>query len=132
VPGMGGVAGRAVVRHTGVDKISFTGSTATGQEIIRESAGNLKRLSLELGGKSPNIVFGDAELDIAVPGVARAIFGNSGQVCTAGARVLVQDEIYDDFMAGMVAFAEKLRIGPGLTPGSQVGPLISAAQLSRV
>ncbi|WP_292963842.1 aldehyde dehydrogenase family protein [Novosphingobium sp. UBA1939] len=132
VTGLGAQAGAALVAHPGVDKISFTGSTATGQSILRESAGSLKRVSLELGGKSASIVFADADLAKAIPGVAMGIFGNSGQVCAAGSRLFVHDAVYDQFLEGLAAFAAKLVVGPGTRDGVHLGPLISAGQKSRV
>lgn len=132
VTGLGTQAGSALVAHPGVDKISFTGSTATGQSILRESAGSLKRVSLELGGKSASIVFADADLAKAIPGVAMGIFGNSGQVCAAGSRLFLHDAVYDQFLEGLAAFAAKLVVGPGTRDGVHLGPLISAGQKSRV
>ncbi|WP_213956888.1 aldehyde dehydrogenase family protein [Variovorax sp. dw_954] len=127
-----GEAGAALAEHPGVDKIAFTGSTEVGQKIIRASAGNVKRVSLELGGKSPNIVFADADLDAAVPGAAMAVFANSGQICSAGTRLYVQRSIYDEFVERVAAFAGTLRVGNATDPESQLGPLVSAAQLERV
>jgi aldehyde dehydrogenase (NAD+) len=132
VTGFGETAGAALAGHDGVDKIAFTGSTATGQSIVRASAGNLKRLSLELGGKSPDIVFADADLAAAIPGAAMAAFGNSGQVCSAGTRLFVQREVYDEFIDKVCRFAEGLVVGDGLDPLTQLGPLVSETQLSRV
>lgn len=132
VPGRGEVAGAALSAHRDVDKIAFTGSTATGQEILRSSAGNLKRVTLELGGKSPNIVFADADLDRAAEGAAMAAFGNSGQVCSAGTRLFVERQIFDEFMDRVAQVAENLKIGNGLDRATQLGPLVSAAQLERV
>jgi aldehyde dehydrogenase (NAD+) len=125
-------AGTAIANHPGIDKITFTGSTATGQSIIRASASNLKRLSLELGGKSPDIVFNDADLDAAVPGAAMAVFGNSGQSCAAGTRLFVQDGIYEEFVSRVADFASKLKVGDSLDPLTDIGPLISARQMERV
>ena len=125
-------AGAALAEHPGVDKIAFTGSTEVGQKIIRASAGNVKRVSLELGGKSPNIVFADADLDAAVPGAAMAVFANSGQICSAGTRLYVQRSIYDEFVERVAAFAKGLRVGPSLDPATELGPLVSAEQLDRV
>ena len=132
VTGLGTQAGAALVAHPGVDKISFTGSTATGQAILRESAGSMKRVSLELGGKSASIVFADADLAKAIPGVAMGILGNSGQVCAAGSRLFLHDAVYDRFLEGLAAFAAKLVVGPGTRDGVHLGPLISAGQKSRV
>ncbi len=131
VPG-GGAAGAALAEHSDVDKIAFTGSTATGQAIVRASAGNLKRLSLELGGKSPDIVFADADLDQAVPGAALAVFANSGQVCSAGTRLFVQRKVYDEFVGRVAEFGKAMKIGDVLDPQTQMGPLVSEKQLDRV
>ncbi len=131
VPG-GVEAGTALVNHAGVDKITFTGSTATGQSIVRASAGTMKRLSLELGGKSPDIIFDDADLDAAVPGAAMGVFGNAGQSCAAGTRVFVQDRVYAEFVERVAAFGKSLKVGDSLDPASDIGPLISARQMDRV
>jgi aldehyde dehydrogenase (NAD+) len=116
VPGYGETAGAALASHPGVDKIAFTGSHVTGQSIIRASAGNLKRVSLELGGKSPDIVFADADLDAAVPGAAMAVFANSGQICSAGTRLFVEHKIYDEFVSRVAEYGKKLQVGKGLDP----------------
>jgi aldehyde dehydrogenase (NAD+) len=131
VPG-GVAAGAALAAHPGVDKIAFTGSHTAGQDIVRASAGNLKRLTLELGGKSPDIVFADADLDKAVPGAAMGIFANSGQVCSAGSRLFVQRAIYEEFLERLTAFTAQLVVGDALDPATQLGPLVSARQLERV
>ncbi|MBT2304836.1 aldehyde dehydrogenase family protein [Variovorax paradoxus] len=131
LPGKGD-AGAALAAHHGVDKIAFTGSTSTGQNIIRAAAGNVKRLSLELGGKSPDIVFADADLDAAVPGAAMAVFGNTGQVCSAGTRLFIEAPVYDEFVERVAAYARTIRIGDSLDPQTQMGPLVSARQLERV
>jgi aldehyde dehydrogenase (NAD+) len=131
VPG-GAEAGAALAAHPDVDKVAFTGSVATGQAIVRASAGNLKRLTLELGGKSPDIVFADADLDAAVPGAGMAIFGNAGQVCSAGSRLFVERPIYDEFVARVADFGAGLKVGNGVEPDTQMGPVVSAAQLDRV
>jgi aldehyde dehydrogenase (NAD+) len=115
-----------------VDKVAFTGSHLTGQSIIRASAGNLKRVSLELGGKSPDIVFADADLDQAVPGSGMAVFANSGQICSAGTRLFVERKIYDEFVGRVAEFSKTLRVGDGRDPDTQVGPLVSEEQLKRV
>ncbi|WP_442868363.1 aldehyde dehydrogenase family protein, partial [Bradyrhizobium sp. CCBAU 11445] len=132
VPGYGETAGAALAAHNGVDKLAFTGSHLTGQKIVRASAGNLKRLSLELGGKSPDIVFADADLDAAVPGAAMAVFANSGQVCSAGTRLFVERRIYSEFTQRVAEFSRSLKLGNGLDPETQVGPLVSSEQLDRV
>ncbi len=132
VPGYGETAGAALASHLDVDKVAFTGSHLTGQKIVAASAGNLKRVSLELGGKSPDVVFADADLDAAVPGAAMAVFANSGQICSAGTRLFVERKIYEEFTARVAAFGRGLRIGDGRDPATQVGPLVSAEQLDRV
>jgi len=132
VPGYGETAGAALASHPGVDKVAFTGSHLTGQSIVRASAGNLKRVSLELGGKSPDIVFADADLDAAVPGAAMAVFANSGQICSAGTRLFVESKVYDEFVGRVAEFGKKLQVGNGLDPNTQIGPLVSQQQLERV
>jgi len=132
ITGFGETAGAALTSHPDVDKVAFTGSTLTGQAIVRAAAGNLKRVSLELGGKSPDIVFADADLDKAVPGASMAVFGNSGQVCCAGTRLFVERRVYDEFVTRMSQFAAALRVGDSLNPETQIGPLVSAQQLDRV
>lgn len=132
VPGFGGTAGAALAAHPDVDKIAFTGSTATGRKVIEASGGNMKRVAVELGGKSPDIMFADANLDEAIPGAAMACFNNSGQVCYAGSRLFVQSSIYDEVVERIGAFAGTLRVGNGLDPDTQLGPLISQAQFDRV
>lgn len=132
VTGLGAEAGAALAAHPGVDRVTFTGSTATGREIIKASAGNMKRLQLELGGKSPDVVFADADLDKAVPGVAMAVYNNSGQICFAGTRVFVQRKIHEEFAERMAAFGKALKVGDPLDPATQIGPLISGRQLDRV
>jgi len=131
-PGFGPTAGAALAEHTDVNKIAFTGEHTTGQLIVKASAGNLKRVSLELGGKSPDIVFDDADLDQAVPGTAWAIFRNSGQVCCAGSRLFVEQKIYDRFVSRVAEYASTIKVGNGLDPSTQMGPLISKEQLERV
>jgi acyl-CoA reductase-like NAD-dependent aldehyde dehydrogenase len=131
VTGAGSV-GAALAAHSAIDKISFTGSTATGRKIIQAAAGNLKKLTLELGGKSPAIVFADADLDQAAEGVANGIFRSAGQVCVAGSRLFVERKVYADFVQRVAAVAGKLRIGPGLDPASEIAPLISHAHRERV
>jgi aldehyde dehydrogenase (NAD+) len=132
VPGFGETAGAALAAHRDVDKVAFTGSHLTGQKIIQASAGNLKRVSLELGGKSPDVVFADADLDAAVPGAGMAVFANSGQICSAGTRLFVERKIYDEFAGRVAAYGKSLRVGDGADPETQVGPLVSAEQLDRV
>ena len=127
-----GTAGAALAAHPGVDKVAFTGSTEVGQKIIQASAGNIKRVSLELGGKSPNIVFDDADLELAVPASAMAVFANSGQICSAGSRLFVQRGIYDEFVERLSVFTRSLKVGDPRDPKTQLGPLVSRAQLDRV
>lgn len=131
VPG-GREAGTALTDHPGVDKITFTGSTATGQDIVRASAGTLKRITLELGGKSPNIVFADADMDLAVQGAAMAVYSNCGQVCAAGSRLFVERKVYEAFVDRLAAHTRQVRVGDPLDPQTEVGPLISARQMDRV
>ncbi|AGT10365.1 aldehyde dehydrogenase family protein [Paracoccus aminophilus] len=132
VTGMGLEAGAALAAHPEVDKIVFTGSTATGQAIARAATGTLKRVTLELGGKSPVIICKDADLDKAVPVAAMSVFANSGQVCIAGSRLFVERGVQDEVLARLADFAQKLRVGDGLDPGVDLGPLISARQAERV
>jgi acyl-CoA reductase-like NAD-dependent aldehyde dehydrogenase len=132
VPGFGADAGAAMANHDGIDKISFTGSTAVGKQLVRASAGNLKRVTLELGGKSPCVVFDDADMDIAIPGAAMAIAANTGQICFAGSRLFVQRKSYDKVVAGIGAYLQKLKIGNGLEPDTVLGPLVSLKQRERV
>ena len=132
VTGYGETAGAALSGHPDVDKVAFTGSHLTGQKIVQASAGNLKRVSLELGGKSPDIVFADADLDAAVPGAGMAVFANSGQICSAGTRLFVEREIYDEFTARVAEFSKSLKVGNSSDPATQVGPLVSPEQLDRV
>ncbi len=132
VTGYGAAAGRPLAEHQGVDRIAFTGSVGTAQTIVRASAGNLKRLQMELGGKSPDIVFADADLDKAVPGAAMGVYTNSGQVCVAGTRIFVQRSIHDEFVDRIAEFTATIRVGDGRDPETQLGPLISKRQLDRV
>lgn len=132
VPGYGETAGAALASHMGVDKVAFTGSHLTGQKIVQASSSNLKRVSLELGGKSPDIVFADADLEAAVPGASMAVFANSGQICSAGTRLFVERKVYEEFTQRVADFARSLKVGNGLDPQTQVGPLVSSEQLERV
>src|SRR5262249_43589668 len=125
-------AGAALAAHPGVDKVAFTGSAEVGRLILKAAAGNLKKVSLELGGKSPVVVFPDADLGVAVPGAARAIFNNSGQVCAAGSRLYAHKSVFDKLVAGVAQEAAKLKLGHGLNPDTQMGPLVSQDQLDRV
>lgn len=132
VPGYGHSAGQHLAEHVDVDKIAFTGSTETGRKIIKASSGNLKRVSLELGGKGPNIVFEDAPLAAAVGGSAFAIFHNQGQACIAGSRLLLQESIADEFLERFIALAESIKVGHPLDPATEMGPLTSKTHLERV
>jgi phenylacetaldehyde dehydrogenase len=132
VTGNGESAGAALVAHPGVDKISFTGSTQVGRLIGEAAARDLKRFTLELGGKSPMVVMGDADLDIAIPGTAIGIFANHGQNCCAGSRLFVHDSVYDEVIEGLAQIAGKLKLGPSLSRDTEMGPLISKAQQRRV
>jgi aldehyde dehydrogenase (NAD+) len=132
VTGRGATAGAALAAHPGVDKIAFTGSTETGRRIVEAATGNLKRVSLELGGKSPNIVFADADLEAAVPVVAMGVFGNTGQMCVAGTRVFVERPVYEEFVERQADYARNLRVGRSVDPQTQLGPLVSSRQLDRV
>ncbi|HEY8513913.1 MAG TPA: aldehyde dehydrogenase family protein [Candidatus Binatia bacterium] len=132
VPGFGPTAGGALVKHPGVDKIAFTGSTEVGKEIHRETANTLKRVSLELGGKSPNIVFADADVEAAVKGALMGVFFNQGQVCCAGTRLFVEQKMHDEFAQELAKYAGSMQQGPGLDPKTQIGPLVSEEQLQRV
>lgn len=128
----GAETGSALVDHPDVDKISFTGSTAVGREIGAKAGRALKRLTLELGGKSPNIVLPDADLDAAIKGSYQGIYYNTGQVCNAGSRLFVQRDQFDEVVAGLAAAAGKARLGAGLDPDTQLGPVVSAEQRERV
>jgi acyl-CoA reductase-like NAD-dependent aldehyde dehydrogenase len=127
-----GETGAALVDHRGVDKIAFTGSTAVGREIGEKAGRDLKRVTLELGGKSPNIVLPDADLEAAVKGSYQAIYFNTGQACNAGSRLFVHKDQFDQVVAGLAEAAAKSKVGPGLDPSSQLGPLVSAEQEERV
>jgi acyl-CoA reductase-like NAD-dependent aldehyde dehydrogenase len=131
-PGFGELAGAALVRHPGVAKIAFTGSLEVGRQVAAHAAPTLKHVSLELGGKSPNIIFGDADLEAAAAAAASAIFGNTGQVCSAGSRLMVQHDAYDEVVERVGGHAQELRMGPGLRPETTLGPLVSSAQHERV
>jgi len=132
VNGYGETAGAALAAHENVDKIAFTGSTHVGKLVLRAAEGNLKKVTLELGGKGPNVVFDDADVEAAVAGAADAIFFNQGQVCCAGSRLYVQSGIYDDLVAGVTEAALNIKVGDGLLPDTQMGPLVSSEQLERV
>jgi phenylacetaldehyde dehydrogenase len=132
VPGYGETAGAALAAHPDVDKIAFTGSTEVGKLIVHAAAGNLKKVSLELGGKSPNVVYKDADLESAIPGAASAIFFNQGQCCCAGSRLYVEKPIFDQVVEGVANYAKKINVGSGLDPKTSMGPLVSDEQLRRV
>jgi phenylacetaldehyde dehydrogenase len=133
VPGFGETAGAALAAHDDVDKVAFTGSTEVGKLIVQAAAGNLKKVTLELGGKSPNIVFKDApNLEIAIRGAANAIFFNHGQCCCAGSRLLVEKDIFDEVVEGVSEIANRIKLGPGLAPDTEMGPLVSQEQFDRV
>ncbi|WP_093039392.1 aldehyde dehydrogenase family protein [Roseovarius azorensis] len=132
ITGFGETAGAAIAAHPDIDKVSFTGSSEVGRIIVKAAAGNLKRVSLELGGKSPVIVLPDADLSAAIPGIARGIFHNSGQVCTAGSRLYAHRNVFDEIVDGIVQQAGQITVGHGLEDGSQMGPLISPVQCERV
>jgi acyl-CoA reductase-like NAD-dependent aldehyde dehydrogenase len=132
VPGLGSVAGQYIAEHERVAKIAFTGSTATGRRIVQASAGNLKKVQLELGGKGANIVFDDANLAAAVNGSAWAIFHNQGQACIAGSRLMLHEKIADEFLDRFIALAGSIRLGNPLDPATEMGPLTSAQHRDRV
>jgi hypothetical protein len=132
VPGYGNVAGQVLAEHPGVDKIAFTGSTATGRKIVQASAGNLKRVQLELGGKGANIVFDDANLLAAVNGSAFAIFHNQGQACIAGSRLILHEKIAEAFLDKFLTLARSIRLGNPLEPATEMGPLTSTQHRDRV
>jgi aldehyde dehydrogenase (NAD+) len=132
VPGFGKVAGQALVDHPDVDKITFTGSPAVGRQILQSAAGNLKRVTLELGGKSANIIFPDADLDAAVRAAGSGIFFNAGQVCSAGSRILAHESIYDEVVERLATRARAVRIGDPGDAATSMGPLVSEVQMQRV
>ncbi len=132
VPGYGEKAGAALAAHPGVDKVAFTGSTEVGKLIVQAAAGNLKKVSLELGGKSPNIILPDADVPAAIAGAASAIFFNHGQCCCAGSRLYVHATLFDDVAAGVAEAGRQIRLGSGFDPQTDMGPLVSQEQLQRV
>lgn len=127
-----GEAGAALAAHLDVDKVAFTGSTEVGKQIVQAAAGNLKKVTLELGGKSPNVVYADADLDKAIAGSANAIFFNQGECCVAGSRLYVEDSVYDQVVEGVAEQARNIKVGNGLDPSTTMGPLVSAEQFERV
>ncbi|WP_379069084.1 aldehyde dehydrogenase family protein [Mesorhizobium sp. UC74_2] len=132
VPGFGKVAGQALVDHPDVDKVTFTGSPVVGRQILQGAAGNLKRVTLELGGKSANIIFPDGDVDTAVKAAGSGIFFNTGQVCSAGSRILVHESIHDAVVERLAARAQSIRVGDPLETSTAMGPLVSEAQMNRV
>jgi phenylacetaldehyde dehydrogenase len=132
ITGFGETAGAALAGHPGVDKVAFTGSTEVGRLIVQAAARDLKHVSLELGGKSPNIILADADLDVAIPGAASAIFFNHGQCCCAGSRLYVHERLFDKVVAGVSDEAKKIKLGSGLDPATQMGPMVSEIQRDRV
>lgn len=132
IPGYGHTAGAAMSAHPGVDKVAFTGSTEVGKLIVQAASGNLKKVSLELGGKSPNIVLADADIDAAIAGSANAIFFNSGQVCVAGSRLYADRKVFDRVVEGVSNIARGIKVAAGSDPLSQMGPLVSSTQFERV
>ncbi|WP_244627108.1 aldehyde dehydrogenase family protein [Microvirga tunisiensis] len=132
VAGRGGVVGQALAEHNDVDRVVFTGSVQAGRKVIMASASNVKRVQVELGGKSPDIVFADAPMELAVPGAAMAVYNNCGQVCTAGTRLFVERKAHNEFVDKLVKFSRQMRIGPGIAHDTDMGPLISQGQLDRV
>lgn len=132
VPGFGETAGAALAEHPDVDKVAFTGSTEVGRLIVQAASRDLKKVSLELGGKSPNIILGDADLELAIAGATAAIFFNHGQCCNAGSRLFVQRNIFDKVVEGVAAQADKIKLGHGLSDDTEMGPLVSKVQYDRV
>ena len=132
VTGHGETAGAAIAAHPDLDKVAFTGSTEVGRLIMQAATGNLKRVSLELGGKSPNIVFADADLDEAAVGAASAIYFNHGQCCCAGSRLFIEQKAYDKVVPRLIEYSEKIKLAPGMDPASEMGPLVSSEQYERV
>jgi aldehyde dehydrogenase (NAD+) len=132
VTGPGGRAGMALVKDPRVDKVAFTGSTEVGKQIMREAAGTLKRLSLELGGKSPNIVFADADMEAALRGAMTGIFYNKGEVCAAGSRLFLEEKIHDDFMAKLTDRVKGLKVGDPMDKATRMGPVVSRQQMETV
>ncbi|MDW5593448.1 aldehyde dehydrogenase family protein [Conexibacter stalactiti] len=132
VNGLGHTAGAAIAAHPDVDKVAFTGSTETGRLIATAALGNFKKVSLELGGKSPNVVFADADLEAATAGAALGIFANQGEVCTAASRLYVQRDAFDEVVGGVARLADELAIGPGTDPATEIGPLVSDEHMQRV
>lgn len=132
VTGYGPTAGEAIATHLDVDKVAFTGSTAVGKKILQNSATNIKKVTLELGGKSAHIIFADADYELALQNAANAVFWNTGQVCFAGSRLFIEDKIYDKFLTDLADYSKKYKVGNGFDPTTVIGPVISAKQKERV
>lgn len=132
VTGLGSEAGGALAAHPDIDKVAFTGSAVTGRAVVQSAMGNLKKVSLELGGKSPVIVMDDADMNLAIPAAANAAFANAGQICSAGTRLYVQRGSYDRVVEGVAKIAREMQLGSGLDAGNVMGPVVSAKQLDRV
>ncbi len=132
ITGYGETAGASLASHPGVDKVAFTGSTEVGKLIVQAAANDLKKVSLELGGKSPNIVLDDADMDVAIQGTANAIFFNHGQCCCAGSRIYADTKVFDKIVEGVSDMASKIKLGPGLDPNTEMGPMVSKIQHERV
>ena len=132
VSGRGSTIGRLLAEHPDVDKVSFTGSTEVGKQIIDSAKGNLKKITLELGGKSPVIIFDDADIDQAIEGAAQAIFSSAGQVCVAGSRLYVQDTVYEQVVEGVAKIARNMKVGPATNAAMEMGPLISRQHMRGV
>jgi phenylacetaldehyde dehydrogenase len=127
-----GDAGAALAANDAVDKVAFTGSTEVGRKIVQAAAGNLKKLTLELGGKSPQVLYKDADLEVSIPGAANGIFFNQGQCCNAGSRLYIEHDVFDEVVSGITEEAAKITVGPGTDAGTQMGPLISEEQFDKV
>src|SRR5437764_1493956 len=132
ITGFGESAGAPLVQHAGVDKVAFTGSAAVGKQIVKMAADSVKRVTLELGGKSPNIFFADADFEAAIDGALFGVFINQGEVCSAGSRILVEKPIYSKFVEAMTEKAKKIKLGPPLERGTKMGPVVSKEQYDRV
>src|SRR5216110_363916 len=132
VPGYGETAGAALAAHNDVDKVAFTGSTEVGKLIVQAALGNLKKVSLELGGKSPNVIYKDADLKTAIPGAASAIFFNHGQCCCAGSRLYIEQAVFEQVVEGVAEAAKKIKVGPGLDASTLMGPQVSEDQLNKI
>ena len=127
VPGFGETAGAALASHPDVNKVAFTGSTEVGRLIVQAASRDLRKVSLELGGKSPNIILDDADIDAAIAGATAGIFFNHGQCCNAGSRLFMQEKVFDKVVAGIAANAEKIKLGVGMDPDTEMGPMVSSS-----